>query len=80
MDLSNFAPFLSVIEIILAIVITVLVIVQAKGSDLGSLMGGDSSASSYRTKRGIEATLHRVTIYFAIAFFFVTLLTFISLG
>ena len=59
---------------------TVLVIIQAKGGDLGSFMGGDSSSGSFRTKRGIEATLHRVTIYFAVVFFIVTLLTFISLG
>ena len=79
MDLGGLAPYLSVIEIILAIVLTVLVLMQAKGSDLGGFLGGDSS-SGYRTRRGIDATLHRVTIGFSIAFFVCTLVTFIALG
>ncbi|MCI0398055.1 MAG: preprotein translocase subunit SecG [Chloroflexi bacterium] len=79
MDLGGFAPYLSVIEIVLAIVIVVLVILQTKGSDLGGFMGGDTS-TGYRTRRGIDATLHRVTIGFSVAFFICTVLTFIALG
>jgi protein translocase SecG subunit len=78
MDLSNFAPYLSVVEIILAVVVIVLVLLQSKGSDLGGFMGGDSSGT--HTRRGVEAGLHRVTIYFFIAFFVVTVLTFIAVG
>lgn len=80
MDIGGFAPYLAVVEIILAIVLTVLVLLQTKGSDLGGFMGGDSSSSGFRTRRGIDATLHRVTIGFAIAFFICTVLTFISMG
>ena len=78
MDLGGLAPFLAVIEIILGIVIVVLVVLQAKGSDLGGFMGGDSSG--FRTRRGIDATMHRATIGFSIAFFICTLLTFIAMG
>jgi preprotein translocase subunit SecG len=79
MDLSPFAPYLGVIQLIFSVVIVVLVILQAKGADLGGLMGGESS-SSFRTKRGLEAMLHKVTIYFSIAFFTVTIFTFIAMG
>jgi preprotein translocase subunit SecG len=79
MDLSAFAPYFSVAEIVIGIVLTVLVLLQTKGSDLGGFMGGDTS-TGYRTKRGMDATMHRVTIGFAIAFFVVTILTFVSLG
>jgi preprotein translocase subunit SecG len=79
MDLSAFAPYLSVIEIILAVAMVILVVMQNKGSDLGGFLGGDSS-TTYRTKRGVEATLHRITIYTAAVFFVVTLLTFVALG
>ena len=79
MDIGGFAPYLMVIEIVLAIVMVVLVILQAKGSNLGGFMGGDSS-SGFRTRRGIESTIHSATIGFAIAFFVCTFLTFISMG
>lgn len=79
LDLQAFAPWLSAVELILAVVLTVMVVLQARGSDLSSFMGGDSS-SSFRTKRGIEAVMHQWTIYLSIVFFIVTLLTFISLG
>lgn len=80
MDLTPFAPYLSFIEIILAVVVIVLVILQNKGTDLGGFLGGDSGGGAVHTKRGMEATLHRITIYFNIAFFVVTVLTFIALG
>lgn len=79
MDLAGLAPYLSVAEIILAVVIVVLVIIQAKGSDLGGFMGGGES-SGFRTRRGIDSTLHSATIGFGIAFFICTFLTFIALG
>jgi preprotein translocase subunit SecG len=79
MDLGGFAPYLMVVEIVLAIVLTVLVLLQAKGSDLGGFMGGDAS-SGYRTRRGIDATMHKATIGFGVVFFISTLLTFIAMG
>lgn len=78
MDIAGLAPFLSVAEIIIGVVIIVLVVLQAKGSDLGGFMGGDSSG--FRTRRGIDASLHKATIGFSILFFVFTILTFISLG
>ena len=80
MDLQPLAPYLSIAEIILAVVIIVLVLLQSKGSDLGGFMGGGGDMGGYRTKRGVEATLHRLTIYFCIAFFILTLLTFVAWG
>lgn len=79
MDLGPFAPYLAVIEIIIAIVLIALVLLQAKGTDLGGFMGGDTS-SGYRTRRGIEVTLYRATIGFSVAFFICTFLTFIAFG
>lgn len=80
MNLAPYAPYLSVIEIILAIVLVALVLLQSKGSDLAGFLGGSGDSSAFHTRRGVEATLHRVTIGFAITFFVVTFLTFISLG
>ena len=77
--LQNFATWFALIEIVLAVVMIVLVLLQAKGSDMSALLGGDSS-SSFRTKRGLEVVIHRWTIYLSIVFFVVTILTFISMG
>ncbi|MDX1687210.1 MAG: preprotein translocase subunit SecG [Candidatus Promineifilaceae bacterium] len=80
MNLQPLAPYLSIIEIILAVVMIVLVLLQSKGGELGGIFGGGGEGGGYRTKRGVEATIHRLTIYFGVAFFVVTLLTFIAWG
>jgi protein translocase SecG subunit len=80
MNLQPLAPYLSAAEIILAVVLIVLVLIQSKGSDLGAFLGGTGEGGGFRTKRGVEATMHKLTIYFSIAFFVLTLLTFIAWG
>jgi preprotein translocase subunit SecG len=81
MSLSGFAPYLGIIEIVLAITLTVLVLLQTKGSDLGGFLGGSGEGGgSFRTRRGIEATMHRVTIICAVLFFINTILAFLAWG
>lgn len=81
MSLQAWAPYLGIAEIILAIALTILVLLQTKGNDLGGFLGGSGDSSgSYRTRRGVEATLHRVTIATAVIFFAVTLLAFLAWG
>ena len=78
--LQQTAPYLSAIEIILGITLTILVLLQTRGSDLGGFLGGTGESSGFRTRRGVEVTMHRVTIYVAIAFFVCTVLTFLAWG
>ena len=81
MNLQPLAPYFGIAEIILAIALTVLVLLQTKGSDLGGFLGGSGdTSSSFRTRRGVEATMHRVTIACAIAFFVCTVLSFLAWG
>ena len=81
MNLAPLAPYLGVAEIILAIVLTVLVLIQTKGSDLGSFMGGGGDmGGSFRTRRGIEAVMHRVTIATGVVFFIVTMFAILAWG
>jgi protein translocase SecG subunit len=80
MNLAPFAPYLSVVEIVLAVVMVALVLLQSKGSDLAGFLGGGGEKGGSRTRRGVEATMHTVTIYTAVAFFIVTFLTFMALG
>lgn len=83
MNLQPLAPYLSVIEIILAVALTVLVLMQTKGSDLGGFLGGGGggdAGGSFRTRRGVEATLHRLTIVVSVLFFANTILSFLAWG
>lgn len=50
---------LDVLQIILSLILVVLIILQAKGTGLGSAFGG---GSSYHTKRGAEKFLFTFTI------------------
>ncbi len=81
MSLQALAPYVAVIEIILAVVMAILVLLQTKGSDLGSFMGGGGDmGGGFRTRRGIEATLYRVTIITSILFFLNTIVGFLAWG
>ncbi len=81
MNIQALAPYLSVIEIVLASALTVLVLLQTKGSDLGGFLGGSGDSSgSFRTRRGVEATMHRLTIVLSVLFFANTILAFLAWG
>lgn len=59
-------PVISLIQIILGVLLVLVIIIQQKGSGLGSALGGDSSF--YRTKRGAEKLLFYATIGIIVAF------------
>lgn len=82
MNLQPLAPYLGIAEIILAIALAVLVLLQTKGSDLGGFLGGGGGdgGGSFRTRRGVEATMHKVTIACSIAFFVCTIFAFLAWG
>ena len=79
MNLQPWAPYLSIIQIILAVALTALVLLQAKGQDLGGFLGGGESGG-FRTRRGVESVLHRLTIAVSVLFFVNTLLAFLAWG
>ena len=58
--------FIFILQIVLATLIIVVIIVQQKGTGLGSTFGGE--LSFYRTKRGAERMLFYVTIALSILF------------
>jgi len=62
---------LNISQAVLAVILIISVLLQARGTGLGAAFGGDSNV--YRTKRGIEKKLFQVTIVVAILFFGVSL-------
>ena len=62
------AVVLQVAAIIISITLIILILLQVKGGALGSLLGGDAGGGIARTRRGLEKTLFRITIFLSIAF------------
>ncbi len=58
-----------VASIIISIALIGVVLIQSKGGGgLGGIFGGGQSSGGYRTRRGIEQTLFRLTIILAVVF------------
>lgn len=63
----KFEDYINVAQILVAIVLSVVILLQAKGSGIGSALGGGTSGS-FRTRRGVEKTLFQLTIVIAVIF------------
>lgn len=63
----KFVDYINIAQILVGIVLTVVILLQAKGSGIGTALGGGTS-SSFRTRRGVEKTLFQLTIVLAIVF------------
>jgi len=72
-------PFLNLIQIVISLALIVLILIQTKGSGLGSLFGG-SDSGVYTTRRGVEKTLFNLTIVLAVTFFIVSLINVIAVS
>ncbi len=74
------AVALQVSSIVIAIALTILILLQVKGGALGSLLGGDAGGGIARTRRGLEKTLFRITIFLSIAFLGIALFSVATTG
>jgi preprotein translocase subunit SecG len=52
--------FLALAQILVSSVLIVLVLLQVKGTGFGAALGGQDS--TFRTRRGMQRSLHRMTI------------------
>ncbi|MBT4513369.1 MAG: preprotein translocase subunit SecG [Chloroflexi bacterium] len=65
-----------VASIIISIALIAVVLIQAKGAGgLGGIFGGSQSSGGYRTRRGVEQTLFRLTIILAVIFVVISALS-----
>lgn len=64
----EFEEYIYVALILVSILLTLTILFQAKGSDVGGIFGGSSGGGSFRTRRGIEKTLFQLTIVLAVVF------------
>ena len=66
---------LTVAQMILAVALIAAILLQQRGTGLGGAFGGEVTA--YRSRRGIERTLFRLTIRLAVLFVLFSLLNLI---
>jgi preprotein translocase subunit SecG len=69
----QYKDYIDIAQILVATVLTIVILLQAKGSGIGAAFGGGTS-SSFRTRRGVEKTLFQLTIILAIVFLIVSAL------
>ena len=58
---------LNLVTIIVSVVLTLVILLQTKGSSFSGTFGGDTGGIS-RTRRGVEKTLFQFTIGAAVVF------------
>ena len=63
MELKN---FLSLAQILVSGLLIVLVLLQVRGTGFGAALGGQDY--TFRTKRGLQRSLHRLTIGVVVVF------------
>lgn len=62
---------LQIAQMIIAIAVATSILLQARGTGLSGTFGGESTA--YRSRRGIERTLFRLTIVLVVVFVLISL-------
>jgi preprotein translocase subunit SecG len=70
--------YLNLAQIVVAIAMTAVIMLQTKGAALGGVFGRSDSAV-YKTRRGLEKTVFNVTIGLSFAFFIMAVLNVILL-
>jgi preprotein translocase subunit SecG len=58
--------FLNLAQILISITLIIVVLMQVKGTGFGAALGG--ADQSFRTRRGIQRSLHRLTILLVVVF------------
>lgn len=66
-NINMLQTILNILQVGLAVLLITTVLLQARGSGLGSVFGGEGNV--YRTKRGFEKVLFTSTIVLSVLFF-----------
>lgn len=66
--------FLKLLQIAVSIALIAVILLQAKGTGLGSTFGGQSQM--YHSKRGVEKVVFTLTIILSITFVILSILNF----
>ncbi len=70
--------YLQIVQIIISGTLIVIILLQAKGSGLGGIFGGEGAV--YKSRRGVEKTLFNITIGLSIVFFILSIINVLAAG
>ncbi|MEE8318973.1 MAG: preprotein translocase subunit SecG, partial [Dehalococcoidales bacterium] len=65
--------YLNIAQIVLAVTLILIILLQVRGGGLGGIFG--QADSVYRTRRGLEKTMFQMTIALAVIFITVALIS-----
>ena len=64
--LTPYRQYFEIVQIIVAVALVASILMQARGAGLGSVFGGTGAV--FKTRRGIDRLLFRITIVFSVIF------------
>jgi len=73
--LAQWIPALRIVQIIIAVAVIVFILLQVRGAGLGSIFGGSSAGSVFKTRRGVERLIFNITIVLVVLFAVVSILS-----
>jgi preprotein translocase subunit SecG len=73
------STYLNLAQIIIAIALIAVIMLQTKGAALGSVFGRSDSAV-YKTRRGVEKTVFNATIGLSVVFFIMAIVSVMAIG
>ena len=65
--------YLSVAQIILAVALILIILLQVRGGGLGGIFG--QADTVYRTRRGMEKTMFQLTVVLAVLFIIIAIVS-----
>jgi preprotein translocase subunit SecG len=71
--LTPYRSYFQIMQIIIAVSLTVAILLQTRGAGLGSVFGGTGTV--FKTRRGIDKLLFRLTVAFTVAFALLSIIT-----
>lgn len=75
---SVVVPILPYVQIILAVLLITVILMQQRGSSLGGAFGGDNFSAAFHKRRGGELFLFRSAIVLAVLFVLSALLNIVA--
>lgn len=73
--MAQWIPAIRIIQIIISVAVIVFILLQVRGAGLGSIFGGSSAGSVFKTRRGVERLIFNITIGLVVLFAVVSVMS-----